>query len=94
MTQTNSTTGYVGIKTDMAKAYDRIEWNFLRATLESMNLPKIMVNTIIKCVSTVKFSILINGKPSPTFHPQGGLRQGDLLSPIFLFYVLMCSQPL
>ncbi|GAU49883.1 hypothetical protein TSUD_408220 [Trifolium subterraneum] len=44
---TNRKNGYVGIKTDMVKAYDRVEWSFLEATLNSMGFPHPMTQTIM-----------------------------------------------
>jgi len=58
----------------MAKAYDRIEWSFLNNSLIAMGFPINLVNIIMRCVSTISFSILINGQPLNDFTPHIGLR--------------------
>ena len=46
------------------------------------------VTWIMSCVSTVSYSILLNGKPCKSFHAKKGLRQGGSLIP-FLFEIGM-----
>ena len=41
----------------------------------------------MSCITTVSFSILINGVASPFFHAERGLRQGCSLSPLLFLLV-------
>ena len=49
------------------------------------------INLIMVCVSTVTYSVLVNGEPSGSIHPTRGIRQGDPLSP---FMLLLCIEGL
>ncbi|XP_070002527.1 secreted RxLR effector protein 78-like [Nicotiana tabacum] len=76
------------IKVDIRKAYDSVEWSFLRDLILELGIPYKMVNLIMECVSTITYALLINGGLTPRFQARKGLRQGDLMSP-YLFVLVM-----
>ncbi|WJZ90796.1 hypothetical protein VitviT2T_009917 [Vitis vinifera] len=75
-------------KLDIEKAYDSINWNFLMEVLRKMGFGSRWMDWMRWCISTAKFSILINGVPAGFFSNSKGLRQGDPLSP-YLFVLGM-----
>ncbi|KAA3488484.1 reverse transcriptase [Gossypium australe] len=78
--------GYMVVKLDMSKAYNRVELNFIAAIMKLMGFNLGWVEYLMKCVSTVSYSVVFNGHIGDNFQPIRGLRQGDPLS-LFLFLI-------
>jgi len=60
------------IKLDLSKAYDRLNWNFLKATLRAFGFSNRWIEWIYNMISTPNFSILLNGTPTMTFNATRG----------------------
>eukprot|EP00253_Pinus_taeda_P009171 PITA_09171 len=55
------------LKIDLLKAYDCLDWGFIRCLLAKIELRSNMINWIMASVEMVDYAIIINGIPSPFF---------------------------
>jgi hypothetical protein len=83
-----SKVGFMGIKLDMSKAYDRVKWNFLEVMIK-LGFEMRWVQLIMTCIRSVTYSVVVNGNPVGNIQPTRGIRQGDPISP-YLF--LLCAE--
>lgn len=69
--------GSAALKLDMSIAYDCVEWNFLHKLLVKLSFAGAWVDTVMRFVTTIFYSFLVNGTPIEIVTPYRGLRQGD-----------------
>lgn len=72
--------GACAVKLDMEKVYNRVEQCYLEEFFLKLGFARSWVNTIMRCVRSVSFSIKINGQFSAPFKPSCGIWQGDSIS--------------
>ena len=65
----SSKKGYMAVKLDMSKAYDKMEWPFLEAIMRRMGFTERWIQLIMVGVKIVSNSILINGEPKGLIKP-------------------------
>ncbi|KAL0461452.1 UNVERIFIED_CONTAM: putative mitochondrial protein [Sesamum latifolium] len=81
--------GFISLKLDVSKAYDRVEWRFLESVLLRLGFHAKFVSLIMTCVTMISFSFLLNSEQFGYLCSERGLRHGNLLSP-YLF--LLCAE--
>lgn len=82
--------GNLGIKLDISKAFDTMQWDFILQVLRSFGFSNNFLAWIVILLRSVKLSILVNGSPRGFFRCSRGVRQGTLYLLFSLSWQKMC----
>ena len=64
-------------KLDIEKAYDNVDWAFLLTVMQKMGFGEKLIGWIKWCISTMSFSVMVNGMPKGFFQSSRRLRQSE-----------------
>ena len=79
---------YMAFKFDMSKAYDTVEWGFIEQVMRKLGFHERWIGLIMRCITTVSYSVLINEVAHGNIVPSRGLHQGD---PLSSYMFLLCA---
>lgn len=78
----------ISLKIDLSKAFDKVNWLFLKMILLHLGFPPVIISWIMGCISSISFAILINGSATSSFNIDRGIKQGYPLSPLIFLLVM------
>ena len=84
-----SRNGFMALKLDISKAYDRVERPFVCKVMERMGFPLSWQHMVYDCMSMARFAFWVNGIVQGHVIPSRGLRRKCSLPP-YLF--LLCVE--
>ncbi|GAU26741.1 hypothetical protein TSUD_317390 [Trifolium subterraneum] len=73
--KTKGRRGELALKIDISKAYDKVDWGFLRGVMTRMGFTDVWIRWVMMCVSSVNYSVLMNSDRVGPISPGRGLRQ-------------------
>ena len=75
------------LKIDLEKAYNKLEWSFIRETLIKVNMPEDLIDLIMSCITSVSTSILFNEEALDPIYPTRGNKARGLSFPLPIHFM-------
>lgn len=63
----------MALKLDISKAYDKVNWKYLKQRIQSLGFCNKWISWVMKCVTTVSYEICFNGMTVGPINPKRGL---------------------
>jgi hypothetical protein len=60
-TNTNPAKNFCAYKLDLSKAYDRVDWDFLKKVMQKLGFSHRWIDWIMSCVTSVRYQVKFNG---------------------------------